>query len=191
MKKLKPNVHMHESAENRQKRFCDEIKTDPLFIGDILEFGTGGGRDTVYFARQFPNKRIITFDGFQGFPSSKKPVINDCSKGRHNFDETAVRKALEPFKNIHTHKEMTSKLRSPKFYTVDKIAGVSFDMVLYEGTIDALNFCNKCNWKDLLTRFGKWFFEHEQAAFYEFIKEKKYEYKILFEKNYTIISIHR
>lgn len=175
--------------------FVAQINIDPSFDGDVLEFGTGSGRSTSRIASMFKNGKIHTFDGFVGLPKTNKviPMGTDWYEGNLKFDEKETRDRLKPFKNVTVHKCMTFDLKEPNHYNINKISGVNIDVDLYEGTLDSLNFMDKCDWKCVLVRFDDWGFyrgttqiesevaEHEKAAFYDFINEKKYDF-IFYEK---------
>lgn len=174
---------------NLLNEFCNELNQLNL-VGNVLEFGTGSGRSTEQIVNQIPNRKIITFDGFQGLPKTNKivPKNTPWGEGQLKFNEDETRARLSKYSNIHIHKCMTYELKNPEFYSINLIAGVNIDLDLYEGTMDALHFCDKCNWQKLLLRFDDWgayphqnkheVSEHEEAAFNDFIHETKYSYTI-------------
>lgn len=191
--------------------FCREIiENKNKFVGDILEFGTGGGMSTEFineFLYDYRDEiKIFTFDGFVGLPKTNKviPQNTDWREGNFLFKEEDTRKRLEKYVNTIVIKELTFNLKEPSYYGISKISGVNIDVDLYEGTIDALNFADKCEWSNLLIRFDDWgshpnqikeeVDEHEKAAFYDFINDKKYKYNFYYNsenKEQTIVEIMR
>jgi hypothetical protein len=170
------------------KAFCYEIQHSPIYVGDILEFGTGSGDSTEKintFLKQ--SRKIITFDGFKGLPKTNKvvPKNTEWQEGKFFFDEKAVREKLKQYENIVVIQSMTWDLKKPADYGIQKIAAVNMDLDLYEGTVDALKFVDQCEWTHLLIRFDDWgsysfqipeeVEQHEKAAFFEYIEEKKYK----------------
>lgn len=186
--------------------FCHIINKGPFF-GDILEFGTGSGTSTVNISK-FNKKaqRIKTFDCFKGLPKSNKPVPEGWEEGEFIFDEDRTRKRLGHHNNIDVYTTMFCDLKEPSEYGISKIAGVNIDVDLYEGTIEALLFADKCEWENLLVRFDDWgaskghgeeikeiVKQHEEAAFYDFIKLTQYEYEFCYKyssKNWNVKLVH-
>ena len=123
--------------------------------GAVLEFGTGSGRSTQRIASG-TQKTIYTFDGFAGLPKTEKgvPTGTGWDEGALFFDEAETRKLLEPYKHVNVYKCMTFDLKEPIEYGITKISGVNIDVDLYEGTIDALRFANKCEWTALIERLS-------------------------------------
>jgi hypothetical protein len=179
--------------------FCYEIINNPNYRGDIIEFGTGSGNSTMAInALLLGSRKIITFDGFKGLPKTNKVIPQNTGWHEGNIfcDEHSIREKLKEYKNITVIATMTSDLKDPGNYGISKIAGVNMDLDLYEGTIDALRFIDKCDWENLIIRFDDWgaysfqipeeVDQHEKAAFYEFVNERKYNY--FFYKDYTELS---
>ena len=172
------------------RELCELInKTEEL--GDVLEFGTGGGGSANLMGERISKERkIFTFDGFQGLPNTKKiiPQGTGWIKGAYSYDEVETRKSLEHHLNIIIEKVMTWELKNPNEYGIDRIIGANMDLDLYEGTLDALRFISKCTWNKLFLRFDDWgcySFQissevdaHEKAAFFDWIKENNYQYEI-------------
>lgn len=140
------------------KQFVNEINTNPQFIGDILEFGTGSGSSTAKIASAFNRGKIFTYDGFVGLPKTNKviPAGTNWGEGNYNFSEESTRNTLRNFQNITVEKCMMDNLKTPKEYGITKISGVNIDLDLYEGTLDALYFMDKCEWSNVLIRFDDW-----------------------------------
>lgn len=171
------------------KAFCDFIN-NCTETGSVLEFGTGGGGSTKKIAEGISKDRqIYTFDGFVGLPKTKKiiPKGTRWQEGSYCYNENDTRKLLSPYKNVIITKVMTFNLKSPADYGISSIVGANIDVDLYEGTLDGLRFIGKCDWKKIAIRFDDWGYypgvqvaseidEHEKAAFYDWIRETKYEY---------------
>ena len=183
--KEKENIQMPLLRE-----FCEQINQNNE-SGDILEFGTGGGGSSDLIANKVDKSRkIFTFDGFQGLPETNKVIPQGTGwvKGAYFYNEGETRKSLEQHPNIIIEKTMTSELKTPTEYGINKIVGVNLDLDLYEGTLDALRFISKCSWNKLYLRFDDWgcySFQiaaevdaHEKAAFFDWIKETNYQYEI-------------
>ena len=166
------------------EEFVEFINTDTsLNDGCILEFGTGGGHSTERIALLTP-RTIHTYDGFSGLPKTEKGVPNGTGweEGALFFDEQVTRTYLEPYPNVNVYKCMTFDLKEPVEYGITKICAVNVDVDLYEGTVDALKFADKCEWETLIVRFDDWGYypefqikeqvdAHEKAAFYEWLTE--------------------
>lgn len=203
-------IEMDAKRRDLSEHFVREINNNKEFVGDVLEFGTGSGNSTLRMIRTLREGKIYTFDGFVGLPKTNKivPKGSNWVEGAFKFDEQTTRNKLKPY-NVIVEKCMTWELKEPKEYGINKISGVSIDLDLYEGTLDALNFMDKCEWDNVLLRFDDWGYyrnteqvkeeveEHEFAAFYDFINEKGYEYKIydelvkLSDNRHIIIKVSR
>lgn len=179
------------------EEFVEFIKADTsLNDGCILEFGTGSGRSTYRIASQI-DRTIHTYDGFSGLPKTEKVVPRGTGweEGALFFDEQVTRKLLEPHTHVTVHKCMTFDLKEPVDYGITKICGANMDLDLYEGTVDALQFIDKCEWETLIIRFDDWGHHndgiqikeevdaHEKAAFYEWLNETGYTAETSYEIN--------
>jgi hypothetical protein len=170
------------------EEFVEFINTDTsLNDGCILEFGTGGGHSTARIATGV-TKTIHTYDGFSGLPKTEKGVPEGTGwfEGALFFDEHKTREYLSSYPHVNVHKCLTFDLKKPHEYGITKISAVNIDVDLYEGTIDALRFADKCEWESLMIRFDDWgHYEgiqikeqvdaHEKAAFYEWLQETGYD----------------
>lgn len=175
--------------------FCELIQKDLDFVGDILEFGTGSANSTKMIAIRTTEKKIITFDGFVGLPKTEKgiPIETGWDEGNLKFDYDNAISILSEFEKVKVYKRMSWELNEPSEFGIDKVSAVNFDFDLYEGTLDALRFVQKCKWNKIIFRFDDWgayHFQiaeevdrHEKAAFYDWINETKYDFEEL--KNYT------
>lgn len=179
------------------EQFVDLVNKDTACIGDMLEFGTGHGHSTEVLAKHFSKGNIYTFDGFRGLPKTNKviPKGTGWHEGALQSNEANTRSRLQMFENVFVHRCMTWELKSPKEYGITEVSCVNLDLDLYEGTVDALAFLDRCAWSTVYLRFDDWGFyrntsqvesevdEHEKAAFYEFVADRKYEYKLFTELN--------
>lgn len=172
------------------KEFCDLINQNEE-VGDVLEFGTGRGSSTDFIANNInKQRRIFTFDGFQGLPKTTKgyPFRSGWEKGAYFFDGNEVRNRLKEHPNVFVEKTMTWDLKNPDKYGIGKIIASNMDLDLYEGTLDGLRFISKCIWNKVLLRFDDWgatseqiadeYDRHEKSAFFDWIEEMKYKYQI-------------
>jgi|688.fasta_scaffold101367_6 hypothetical protein len=184
--------------------FLNEINNNKnKFVGDLLEFGTGSGSSTKTIAENLKDVKIFTFDGFVGLPKTKKvvPKGTPWNEGDLKFNESQTRELLKEFENVFITKTMTWELKPPSDYGIKEISSVNIDLDLYEGTLDALYFMDKCEWTNVLVRFDDWGYykntsqikeeveEHEKAAFFDFVNDKKYNYT--FYENYNILSEYK
>jgi len=170
------------------EEFVEFINNDAsLNDGCILEFGTGGGHSTERIAAG-TTRTIHTYDGFSGLPKTEKGVPEGTGwvEGALFFDEQKTRDYLAKYSHVNVYKCLTFDLKEPIEYGITKISAVNIDVDLYEGTIDALRFADKCEWDSLLIRFDDWgHYEgsqikeqvdaHEKAAFYEWMAETGYD----------------
>lgn len=170
------------------EEFVQFINSDKsLNDGCILEFGTGGGHSTKRIASS-TTRTIHTYDGFSGLPKTEKGIPEGTGwfEGALFFEEQKTRDYLSDNTNVYVHKCLTFDLKEPAEYGIQKICAVNIDVDLYEGTIDALRFADKCEWDMLLIRFDDWgYYEgiqikeqvdaHEKAAFYDWLTETGYD----------------
>ena len=87
---------------NLIREFCDLINQYDE-SGDVIEFGTGGGTSTNSIASDISKERkIFTFDGFQGLPETKKgyPINTGWAKGVYCYDENVVKEFLKQHSNV-------------------------------------------------------------------------------------------
>jgi hypothetical protein len=178
--------------------FCDLIQKDIELVGDILEFGTGSGDSTRTISTRTIGKKIITFDGFVGLPKTEKGIPKETGwdEGNLKFDYNNTILKLSKYEKVKIYKCMSWELTEPSDYGIDEVSSVNFDFDLYEGTLDALRFVQKCKWEKILFRFDDWgayhfqvaeeVDKHEKAAFYDWINETNYSFREL--KNYTNLS---
>lgn len=175
--------------------FCNLIQNDKELIGDILEFGTGSANSTDIIANNTSDKKIFTFDGFVGLPKTEKgiPQGTGWEEGNLKFSYDNAVSILSKYEKVKIVKCMSWELNHPSDYNINEISSVNFDFDLYEGTLDALRFVDKCKWKKILFRFDDWgaykfqiaeeVDRHEKAAFYDWINETGYSFEEY--KNYT------
>jgi hypothetical protein len=187
--------------ENLMSHFLEILIKDKNYDGDLVEFGTGHGYSTTQIAQSFKKNKIFTFDGFQGLPKTNKivPRGTPWEEGMLKSDFSETKKKLSIFENVIVTQCMTWELQSPEHYGIKKISAANLDLDLYEGTLDALRFIDKCEWNNLLIRFDDWGFyrntnqiekevwEHEKAAFFDFIGETNYKYEF-FENINNIVD---
>lgn len=177
---------------NLLKEFCTSLLGNDKYIGQVIEFGTATGDSTEQINILLQQTRkITTIDGFIGLPKTNKPLPQGANweEGNINYDVSVATNRLEKYNNITIIKSLTSDLKHPNHYEISKVAGVNIDTDLYEGAFEGLKFIDKCDWKQIIVRFDDWgalphlieeeIAQHEQAAFYDFIKETKYDFKFL------------
>lgn len=178
--------------------FCDLIKNETIPKKQILEFGTGPGNSAKILSTHLPDFEIITIDGFVGLPKTEKgiPTHTEWYEGNYMYNFEEIKNELSTYQNIRIIKSMSWELTDPLIYDINEIIAVNIDFDLYEGTIDALRFVDKCKWDSLLIRFDDWGSHphqnasevdlHEKGAFNDWIKETNYQFEEYVE--YTKLS---
>jgi hypothetical protein len=172
--------------------FCQMLtQLNFKYKGDVLEFGTGPANSTRFLGSSLTDRRVLTFDGFVGLPETKRgiPTNTEWYVGNYAYDYNTIKNQLAFLPNVEVYQRMSWDLIDPKEFNITKISGINIDFDLYEGTIDALHFSDKCEWDSLLVRFDDWgayphqvaseVDAHEKAAFYDWIAETNYKYNEL------------
>ena len=91
-------------------------------------------------------------------------VLEDCSQ----------------FPNITLVVKDIHELDEPSAYGIKKISAVHIDVDIYEPTVSALNFVDKCEWDSIYMRFDDWhghepdYDFHERQACREWIDKNGY-----------------
>jgi hypothetical protein len=188
------NTNTHEYSLFHET-FCKRI--DNLSgEGDIIEFGVCSGNSIVEIAKYNPTKKIFGFDHFQGLEKTKQsiPEYAGWHEGAFkvcNTNEDWVPKSIDEviqrcseFSNIEIIVEDVHQLKSPDSYGIGKIGAVHMDLDIYEPTVSALKFINKCNWGEIYFRFDDWhghepdYDNHERKAFKEWLDFNNFKYEI-------------
>lgn len=169
--------------------FTEKLNSDTNVVGDVLEFGTGTGNSTMTLGGSLTNKKIFTFDGFVGLPKTNKgvPTNTGWEEGSYQYDYDVIKNKLSTLPNVTVIKRMSWDLNEPSEFEITKVSGINIDFDLYEGTLDALRFTQKCEWSKIFVRFDDWgsyphqiaseVDAHEKAAFYDWINETGYTFK--------------
>jgi hypothetical protein len=143
----------------------------------------------LYFTNIIKNKKIFTFDGFIGLPKTSKGVPSNTGweEGNYRYEYETIKNELSHFSNVNVIQRMSWEINEPSEFGIVKVSGINIDFDLYEGTLDALRFTQKCEWSKIFVRFDDWgayphqiaseVDAHEKAAFYDWIKETGYSYK--------------
>ena len=162
--------------------------------GDILEFGVACGGTIRDIAFINPNKSIHGFDHFQGLEQTNQyiPDYAGWHEGAFKLGGPEYRQTYEmvvddlsQFDNIGLIVEDVHKLEDPSEYEISKISAVHIDVDIYEPTVSALKFVDKCEWNEIYMRFDDWhghepdYDNHERLACKEWIEKNGYTFKLL------------
>ena len=175
--------------------YADKIK-DLSGEGDILEFGVCSGGTIVPIAQANPERSVFGFDHFEGLEKTSQPTPDYSGWESGSFrvgdpkyvwipqtiGDVIQKCSVAP--NITLIVEDVHKLKEPSSYGISKIAAVHIDLDIYEPTVSALKFIDKCEWDDIYFRFDDWhghepdYDYHERKAFKEWLDLHGYKYEI-------------
>ncbi|MRX26740.1 TylF/MycF/NovP-related O-methyltransferase [Kangiella sp. HZ709] len=137
--------------------------------GDIYEFGTYRGRSTIILSQLFPEKKIYSFDSFEGLPEQWTP-----SEGPGSYS-TKGEMPLVSLSNVKYVKGWY-KDTLPEFFSTQRTMAslIHIDCDLYSSTIQALEELKPVIQKGTLIIFDDFYGydgyeKHEYKAFYEFV----------------------
>jgi len=162
--------------------------------GDVLEFGVACGGTIRDIAAINSDKRIHGFDHFQGLEQTRQftPEYAGWHEGAFKLGGPEYRQTyqqviddLSQFDNISLIVEDVHKLEDPSEYEISKICAVHIDLDIYEPTVSAFKFIDKCDWNQIYMRFDDWhghepdYDQHERLACKEWIDKNGYSYQIL------------
>ena len=183
---VNPMTHIEWGAFIRQ---FDKDNTK----GDVLEFGVacaGTIRDIAFIN---PEKTIYGFDHFQGLEQTKQqtPDYAGWYKGAFRLEGSEYKQTYDQvledcgqFPNVTLVVKDIHELDDPSAYGISKISAVHIDVDIYEPTVSALNFVDKCEWDQLYMRFDDWhghepdYDHHERKAFREWLTKHGYKFEI-------------
>ena len=175
--------------------YADKIK-DLSGEGDILEFGVCSGGTIVPIAQANPERSVFGFDHFEGLEKTSQPIpdYSGWESGAFRVGDPKyvwipqtigdVIQKCSVAPNITLIVEDVHKLKEPSSYGISKIAAVHIDLDIYEPTVSALKFIDKCEWDDIYFRFDDWhghepdYDYHERKAFKEWLDLHGYKYEI-------------
>lgn len=164
--------------------------------GDILEFGVCSGGTIAPIAKFNPSRKVFGFDHFKGLEETSQPTPNYSGwvSGAFSIGDSKytwipktiedVKKRLSPYNNISLIIEDVHKLKNPIEYGISKIGAVHIDLDIYEPTVSAFKFIDKCEWDKIYFRFDDWhghepdYDHHERKAFREWLDSHNYKFKI-------------
>lgn len=178
-------------------KYFSEAVRDSKNEGAVLEFGVCTGTSICDIAAIIPNRKIIGFDHFKGLEQTKQPHPPVWKAGAFRINDpdlvgwapTSIEQVLNKtarYPHIEVFIEDIHKLKDPICYNITKIAGVHIDVDIYEPTVSALNFIDKCQWNQLIIRFDDWhghrsehgFDFHERLACREWLTKNNYQFSI-------------
>ncbi|MBS0626106.1 MAG: hypothetical protein JSS32_08660 [Verrucomicrobia bacterium] len=133
----------------------------------MLEFGVYTAESISTIASALPQRKIIGFDHFQGLEQTEHFHPLEWCEGAFKLDAFSVPfwlprtieevfQKTECYRNIRLIVEDIHQLKEPNFYGISKIAGVHIDVKIYEPTVSALNFIERCEWSLIFIRFSDW-----------------------------------
>ena len=175
--------------------YADKIK-DLSGEGDILEFGVCSGGTIIPIAQANPERSVFGFDHFEGLEKTSQPTpdYSGWESGAFRIGDPKyvwipqtvgdVIQKCSVAPNITLIVEDVHKLKEPSSYGISKIAAVHIDLDIYEPTVSALKFIDKCEWDDIYFRFDDWhghepdYDYHERKAFKEWLDLHGYKYEI-------------
>ena len=164
--------------------------------GDILEFGVCSGGTIAPIAKANPNRRVFGFDHFQGLEKTTQPTpgYSGWSEGafrvgdpQYSWIPKTVQDVIDRIsdnENITLIIEDVHELKDPSEYEIKKIGAVHIDLDIYEPTVSAFKFIDKCEWDELYFRFDDWhghepdYDHHERKAFREWLDKHGYRFEI-------------
>lgn len=164
--------------------------------GDIVEFGVCSGSSITRIAEFNPDRKIFGFDHFKGLEETSQPTpeysgwisgafaVNDPNNTWIPKTVEEVLQKCSRFPNISIFIEDVHEMKKPSQYGIGKIGAVHIDLDIYEPTVSALNFLNRCEWDEIYFRFDDWhgyepdYDFHERKAFREWLDFNNYKYEI-------------
>lgn len=177
--------------------FADRIK-DLGGEGDIIEFGVCTGGTILPIGKANPDRKVFGFDHFEGLEQTSQPTpdYSGWIKGAFRVGdpnyvwspksiEDVINKCSES-PNIKIFVEDVHDMveKEPSEYGIGKIGAVHIDLDIYEPTVSAFKFIDKCEWDELYFRFDDWhghepdYDHHERKAFREWLDANQYRYEI-------------
>lgn len=175
--------------------FAEKIK-DLAGDGDIIEFGVCSGGTIVPIGKANPDRKVFGFDHFKGLEKTTQPTPGYAGwsegafrVGDPNYGwipgsvEDVINKCAES-PNIKIFVEDIHEMKEPSEYGITKIGAVHIDLDIYEPTVSAFKFIDKCEWDEIYFRFDDWhgyepdYDHHERKAFREWLDAHKYRYEI-------------
>lgn len=158
--------------------------------GDVLEFGVCSGGTIRDIANINPDKQVFGFEHFQGLEQTEKsfPDYSGWHKGafKEPIPKEQVIENLNQFSNVTLIIKDIHDLEDPSAYGIKKICAAHIDVDIYEPTVSAFNFIDKCEWNKLYIRFDDWhghepdYDQHERLACKEWIDKNGYKFDLMF-----------
>jgi hypothetical protein len=164
--------------------------------GDILEFGVCSGGTIAPIAKENPDRRVFGFDHFEGLEQTSQPTPDYAGwvpgafrvgDPQYTWIPGSVQGVIDRIKdneNITLVIEDVHNLKDPSEYEITKIGAVHIDLDIYEPTVSAFNFIDKCEWDEIYFRFDDWhghepdYDHHERKAFREWLDKHGYRFEI-------------
>lgn len=178
------------------KDFSNDISKNYVGEGDVLEFGVASCMSTMALASQNPDRKIFGIDHFKGLEKTQKniPEKSGWHEGAFRLGDPnclhipdtmdAIYRRIDPYPNINLIVEDIHNLGEPSDYGIGKICAVNIDVDIYEPTVSALNFIDKCEWDRIYMRFDDWhghepeFDLHERLACREWLVKNNYQFSV-------------
>jgi hypothetical protein len=175
--------------------FAEKIK-EYAGDGDVIEFGVCTGGTILPIGKANPERKVFGFDHFKGLEQTLQPtpsysgwIEGAFRVGDPNYvwspksiEEVINRCSESP--NIQIFVEDVHELKDPSKYGISKIGAVHIDLDIYEPTVSALKFIDKCEWDEIYFRFDDWhghepdYDHHERKAFREWLDRGEYKFEI-------------
>jgi hypothetical protein len=160
------------------KKAIDLISTSHKHV---LEFGVCEGKTLRQIRKDLDESyKVFGFDSFEGLPE-------DWVGTRAKKGDLSCGGKIPDINNVTFYKGWF-KDTIPKYKEIkEPIAILHCDADLYSSTIDILYGLNDCIVKGTILVFDEWYYnhkdipsnkQHEQKAFYEWVKDKERKYEI-------------
>ena len=188
-------------VENCSWSFCDEfaenIKGYSMSEGDILEFGVACMGTITNLAEFHPTRKVFGIDHFKGLEETNQPTPEyagwyPCAFALGDPNHSGMQCTLEElldrvksYDNVNIIVEDIHDLKDPTEYGIAKVSAVHIDVDIYEPTVSALNFLDKCEWDKIYMRFDDWhghepdYDNHERLACREWLTKNNYKYELM------------
>jgi len=139
---------------------------------------------------------VFGFDHFEGLEQTSQPTphYSGWTPGafrvgdpQYTWIPQTVQGVIDRLKhneNVTLVIEDVHKLEDPSEYGIGKIGAVHIDLDIYEPTVSAFKFIDKCEWDEIYFRFDDWhghepdYDHHERKAFREWLDKHGYRFEI-------------
>ena len=166
--------------------------------GDILEFGVCSGGTILPIGQKNPSRLVYGFDHFKGLEVTKQPAPDYAGWTEGAFrigdpqyvwipqtvDDVKKKCSVSPNIKIFVEDVHDMVNKEPSDFGIGKVGAIHIDLDIYEPTVSAFKFIDKCEWDELYFRFDDWhghepdYDHHERKAFREWLDKHGYRFEI-------------